>query len=124
METTYSHELTWCTALGKKIKFSELEHQHLSNILWFNEVFNHYTRYNNDPQFLLGLELENRFQGKRLEWKPLPILDEIKELYQMGLITPSGDIIGNSGCNLMEGKKIGSITHLEQWQNKTITIIL
>lgn len=121
MEATYS-DLIWTTALGKKTKFSELDHQHLSNILWFNEVFHNFSRYNNDPQFLLGLELEKRFQGKRLLWKPLPIPTEIEELKTMGLITSDGDIIGNRGCGLMEGKIIGNIIHLQK-TNKTEIIL-
>lgn len=28
----------WQTTLGEVKKISELDHQHLSNILWFNEV--------------------------------------------------------------------------------------
>lgn len=124
METTYD-SLIWTSAEGKKTSFFELDHQHLSNILWFNEVFNHYSRYNNDPQFLLGLELERRFDGKRLPWKPLPILDEVNDLINMKLITPDGDIIGNRGCGLMEGKIIGSIRHIKQWiDNNKIEIIL
>jgi len=51
-------ELTWCSAApgAKSQKLSELDDQHLSNILWFNEVFNGWTRDNSEVHFLMELE--------------------------------------------------------------------
>lgn len=106
-------ELIWTTFDGRKIKLSEIEHQHLSNILWFNEVFNLRNRYNNQVHFELGLELERRFKGVRLPWKPLPIPDEIDLLKKMGLIRDNGDIIGNKGTLSKEGAVIGNINHIK-----------
>ncbi len=99
----------WTTALGEKKKFSEIDHQHLSNILWFQEVFNNATRYNNDAFYLLNIELYKRFEGNRLQWKPLPIPHEIKWLRDLGKISSDGDIIHG-------GHVIGSITHIENWK--------
>ena len=96
---------TWTTALGKRRKFDKIGHQHLSNILWFKEVFNNAT-YSNDGAYReLLQELNRRFDGKRKLWKPLPIPTEIDSLIQMGLIV-NGDIV-------LKGKKIGSIKHIK-----------
>ena len=76
----------WTTAFGKKKNFKKIGHQHLSNILWFKEVFNKADiRYDRAYRELLQ-ELEMRYAGKRLLWKPLPIPTEIESLNDMGLI--------------------------------------
>ena len=95
----------WTTALGKRRKFNKIGHQHLSNILWFKEVFNKANSGNDRAYRELWLELHNRYAGKRLLWKPLPIPTEIETLKSMGLII-NNDII-------FQGKKIGSIKHIK-----------
>jgi hypothetical protein len=95
----------WTTALGKRRKFDKIGHQHLSNILWFKEVFNKATSSNDRAYRELWLELHNRYAGKRLLWKPLPIPTEIETLKAMGLII-NNDIV-------FQGKKIGSIKHIK-----------
>jgi hypothetical protein len=107
-------EIVWTSALGKRTKVSELTHQHLSNIIWWNEIF-HDATYNIKSGFfkiqeMLLLELEQRFNNERLNWKPLPVPDEIKYLRDMGLIMNNGDIIGNKNTKL-DGKIIGNINH-------------
>jgi hypothetical protein len=95
----------WTTALGKRRKFDKIGHQHLSNILWFKEVFNKAT-YSNDGAYReLLKELDYRFGGVRKPWKPLPIPTEIETLKAMGLII-NNDIV-------FQGKKIGSIKHIK-----------
>jgi hypothetical protein len=95
----------WTTALGKRRKFDKIGHQHLSNILWFKEVFNKAT-YSNDGTYReLLKELDYRFGGKRKPWKPLPIPTEIDGLIQLGLIV-NEDIV-------FKGRKIGSIKHIK-----------
>jgi hypothetical protein len=75
----------WTTTLGKRKKFDKIGHQHLSNILWFKEVFNKANSCNDRAYRQLWLELHNRYAGKRLLWKPLPIPTEIETLKAMGL---------------------------------------
>lgn len=95
----------WTSALGRRKRFDKIGHQHLSNILWFKEVFNKAT-YSNDGAYReLLKELDYRFGGKRKPWKPLPIPTEIETLRSMGLII-NNDII-------FQGKKIGSIKHIK-----------
>lgn len=103
-------EYTWTSDLGVTRNFSDLDHQHLSNILWFNEIFHNTNRYNDNTHFFLGLELQ-KFGGERLKWKPLPIHNEIKTLIRMNLIDRSGNIQDRSG------NVIGSITHIEKWKS-------
>jgi hypothetical protein len=113
-------ELTWCSIApgARPQKFSELDDQHLSNILWFNEVFNGYTRYNSEVYFLLGLELAKR-KIERLPWRPLPVLREIQTLKKMKMINVSGSIIkgGPYSGNKFDHQVIGSVTHIEGWKD-------
>jgi hypothetical protein len=120
-DTEMSSSLVWTSALGEKIPFSEIGHQHLSNILWFSQVFHNIDRYNSKIMFLLGLELHKRFNGEKLEWRPLPLSWEVPELFRLGLINIFGDIIGNKNCNLFAGKKIGTITHIKEYETSKST---
>lgn len=124
-------ERVWISALCEKKKFSEIDHQHLSNILWFNAFFNNRNGRNDRIMFELELELQRRFEGVQLEWKPLPIpgrnnlsnvvcLDwsppmisgEIDLLNAENAIDCHGNIIGNKFCGIFMGQKIGTITHI------------
>jgi len=101
-------EKIWTNALGKKTKFSELNHQHLSNIIWFNKVFagNHESY----ADILLTQELRERFDDRLLEWKPLPIPSEIEWIHRTTIVDQYGNIF-------WQGTKIGSLSHIENWQN-------
>jgi hypothetical protein len=105
----------WQTGFGVVKEFSELDHQHLSNILWFREVFDNNNRDNSDVQMELTRELQRRFEGVRLPWKPLPIPNEIRCLNEMGLIRENGDIIGNAGTLQRRGTVIGSVAHIKNY---------
>ena len=59
----FQEDLIWMNGLGIKKKISEIDHQHLSNILWFNEVMHGWTR-ENKVQFMLGCQLAKRFPGE------------------------------------------------------------
>jgi hypothetical protein len=107
-------EWEWKTALGEIKKFSELDHQHLSNILWFREIMNHKNLSNCMVQRELQRELEKRFNGVRLPWKPLPVSNEIHWIKQETHIRPNGDILGNVNTPDFCGDVIGSISHIEK----------
>ena len=70
-------EWKWQSALGEIKMISEIDHQHLSNIIWFREIFNNKNKVNCDVQIELVRELQRRFDGVRLPWKPLPVPNEI-----------------------------------------------
>lgn len=108
-------ELTWTSALGERKKLSELDHQHLSNILWFNEIMHKWNRFNSGIQYHLEVELQKRFPGKydkglRLEWKPLPIPEEVSFIKERTIVDPAGRIWYKGEC-------IGSLSHIENWEN-------
>jgi hypothetical protein len=113
-------EITWTSAApGARSQFlSEIGDQHLSNILWFNEIFNGVSRYNSKVHFFMGLELAER-GVKRLPWKPLPVLREVQELKRMGMIHVSGSIIKGDiySGNRYDYEIIGSIAHIEGWED-------
>lgn len=67
---------------GRVIEYSNLSQQHLSNIIWFNKIF-----WNDDESPLEKEELNKRFEGKRLPYKPSKEFeDEIKYLEAIGCI--------------------------------------
>ena len=99
----------WYTFDGRFVSFDEVTHQHISNAIWFNEVFNNRTKSNDKFMRQVDWALTRRFNGLRLEWKPLPIPQEIETLRARGLINSNGDII-------FKGNKIGTINHI---QNET-----
>ena len=99
------HNRYWTTALGRRRHFNKIGHQHLSNILWFQKVFFGESALNSHTSRQLEKELCERYDGKRLLWKPLPIPEEIETLRKMGCIQGT-DIV-------FEGKKIGTIRHIK-----------
>lgn len=96
----------WYTFDNRFVSFDEVTHQHISNAIWFNEVFNNRTKYSDKFMAQVDWVLTRRFNGFRLEWRPLPIPNEIETLRKMGLINSDGDII-------FKGCKIGTINHIE-----------
>ena len=96
----------WYTFDNRFVTFDEVTHQHISNAIWFNEVFNNRTKFNDKFMEQVDWVLTKRFNGVRLPWKPLPIPNEIETLREMGLINSDGDII-------FKGEVIGTINHIE-----------
>lgn len=100
----------WTTAAGEKIHIHDLDHQHLSNILWFLEIFWDLNSCNSSSHRTLKLELDSRFGGNRLDWKPLPIPGEVRKIKELCLVD-------NSGRIWKHGKCIGTVSHIESWRN-------
>ena len=96
----------WYAFDNRFVSFDKVSHQHISNAIWFNEVFNNRTKSNDKFMAQVDWVLTKRFSGWRLEWKPLPIPKEIETLRKMGLIDSNGDII-------FKGSRIGTINHIE-----------
>lgn len=107
-------ELEWRNALGETRRFSEISHQHLSNILWFREIINQRNLCNCQVQRRLHEELKMRYDGNRLPWKPLPIPMEIEWIRESAYINQKGEIIGTMKTPSYYGKVIGSIVHIEK----------
>lgn len=96
----------WTAYNGKRKNFKKIGHQHLSNILWFMEVFNGLTWRNCHTMRQLQDEISDRYQGVKKPWKPLPIPQEVECLYKMGLIDSQKNIV-------FKGQIIGSIRHIK-----------
>jgi hypothetical protein len=60
-------------------------------------------------------EVKTRF-GKRLDYRPFPVPGEIDNLVKQGLVTVNGDIYGNGSTTFDDGKVIGSLNHIHNWQ--------
>jgi hypothetical protein len=71
------------TFYGRVIDYSELSHQHLSNILWFNELIG----WGENDSYAEG-ELIRRFGSIRLPYSPLrSFVMEVDALFNRGYIT-------------------------------------
>lgn len=104
-----NNNLFWEKFDGKRRRIKYIGHQHLSNILWFYEVFHGIKPYTFTSNYVLNQlqdELVKRYNGVRLKFKPLPIPGEIDFLYRKGLIDNRKNIVLN-------GKIIGSIRHIK-----------
>ena len=68
---------TWTTHNKKQIKLDEMDHQHLSNIYWYNILVLGYDPNNRadnksiERQSLIFEQIDGRFNGEILSYKPL-----------------------------------------------------
>lgn len=93
---------TWQTFYGIQIPISSLNHQHLSNIIWYWALI----VKEPTPQEIQD-ELDRRFSGFKLPYRPLiSFTSEINVLFAFGYITNklNSDII-------VEGKWIGELAY-------------
>ena len=109
MRETY--EPNWTTADNKTIPFSEVTHQHLSNIYWYHLIFQRlrgmpYRSMQRTVETAKN-EINKRFKGKILKWKPV-YLYEVTWLQELGMIV-SGISINIDGEIFNGDKKIGII---------------
>ena len=111
--------LIWQTSMGERKPINDIDHQHLSNILWYYEVFYKETTNNSKTIYLINRELVDRFKGIRLEWKPLPIPGEIERIKKICRIDSLKSI-------WFDNRKIGTISHIppfiDEYVNKDINL--
>ena len=88
-------EFKWRTHDGRVLTLDQIDDQHLSNIYWFSRI-----SYSNISPHIYR-EITQRFGGKPLQYKPLPIPGEIEALKERGFIIGT-DII-------FEGLVIGTL---------------
>lgn len=97
-------EFVWTTWDGVKKKFSEIDHQHLSNIHHFMQ----YVNSNYRPRIKLAIvaELHSRFEGHLLPYKPIGTYKpEIDYLRENGWLVPTD--LRNHYNIIIFGKKVG-----------------
>jgi len=96
--------MKWRTFYGYDLPINELSHQHLSNIIWYYKLI---LNYNFDINHEIYNELNNRFGGICLPYKPLhSFVFEINRLFELGYITNklNSDII-------VDGKWVGKLSY-------------
>lgn len=68
-------EQKWTTVEGVRIPFSQVTHQHWSNIYWYHKVFQDIPgmapHSMENTVVRAELEITQRFDGKILPWKPI-----------------------------------------------------
>jgi len=96
---------SWTTVENKLIPFSDMTHQHWSNIYWYHLIFKGFKGMNSLKMHLTSefakTEIGKRFDGEILEWKPVYSY-EVEWLRQLGLLSDNYDIFDNT-------KKIGRV---------------
>lgn len=100
------------TARGKTVKFSEMEHSHLCNIIYYQLYIN------GDNgcviSFLARNEIEERFNGEMLQYEPKYAF-EVDRLMSKGMLEPNSsggyDIIDN-GVKVGVVKKMAILSNL------------
>jgi hypothetical protein len=112
MENTVK-EPVWTTANGVQKPFSQIDQQHLSNILWYHEVIHNVTRFNNYIMSMIHNELVNRFNGERLLWKPLPISGEVAWLRRNGFLRGTDIVKMYHTDTGFQTRVIGTIDHID-----------
>ena len=88
-------EPQWQTFEGQRKKISEIDHQHLSNIhYWINLTF---PGYHPDIVNLIQNEINNRFAGEILPYRPLRrFAMEMDILQKKGWLWPKPSGIGHN----------------------------
>jgi len=134
-------EIFWTTGTGEMINVDELDHQHMSNIIWFSNIFwdlgnyplfmfltpitfNNVEEVKKDEYHIKAIEvikerIKNEFDNVVLPWKPLPIKKEIQKIKATAGITISkeGDILIPVDYSLLSPLKvIGSLAHIPDWE--------
>ena len=95
--------IVWRTTYNRSMSPSEMSHRHLSNILWYFEIF---WEGKAKPHFSIQAEIDKRFGGIRLPYQPLLIFkEEIEALIKFGY---SDGKIGSDV--IVKGVCIGKVT--------------
>lgn len=89
----------WTTYDGRRVNLREINHSHLSNTYWYLRIFHNIIPIN------IIQELDRRFGGEILEYKPIIDL-EIEELNKMGMVVHGVD---GGKIILFEKNRIGYI---------------
>lgn len=97
---------TWTTWEGKKKTVKEIDHQHLSNIYWFNILL-----YNRVYLFIVD-ELKSRFNSALLPYRPdVRFENELRSLKKNGFLV--------DGKIYYQGNEVGEV-HEEKKESLTL----
>lgn len=95
---------------GRWLMYSELTHQHLSNIMWFNKLI----WEDPDLDMYAVKEIKTRFNSKLLPYAPLHRFEgEIDILYAKGYITNK-----NESDVIVNGVWVGALKYEEGWNQR------
>lgn len=101
-----TREQNWTTADNNVIPFSNVTHQHWSNIYWYHLIFQRLPKMRTFPMSRIVAsakkEIDQRFNGKILEWRPI-------YSYEIVWLSELGMLKGGTAITDIDGKKIGNI---------------
>jgi hypothetical protein len=112
--------MNYRTFENKTVNLNEVDHQHLSNIYWFNAVVNN----KKCPDFIMD-QINSRFNGSILSYIPKSTFkQEIDILDRDGLLEWK-DVDGNRVADIVfMGQKIGEACYAEDHRNILISKIM
>ena len=100
---------TWMTFEGVRKPVSKIDHQHLSNIHYFMKYINPQF-YDTLTRMVIGGELDERFDGKLLPYRPLARnFGEIDTLRKKGWLKSGWNGEKSSTLIIIDGVEIGEI---------------
>lgn len=100
-------EFVWTTWDGVRKKISEIDHQHLSNIIHFMRYVS--PAYVTSTKLAITMELHKRFNGNLLPYRPIGTYKpEIDYLTQKGYLVKND--LHNQYDIIIFGEKVGEYT--------------
>lgn len=112
--------MKYSTFEGKSVDVNKVDHQHLSNIYWFQKIFN-----NTTLSKLLMERFDKEFDGVILPYRPHPkFKQEIDRLEYMGLLSWK-EIDGRKCADIIwDGHVVGEACYIEDIREDIINQIV
>lgn len=106
------NEPIWTTFDGVTKKVSEIDHQHLSNIIHFMRFVN--PNYPKHIKEMFKDEIDRRFDGTLLYWRPLRrFAGEMKYLQRMGWLHKNENKHGKPTDVIINNQWVGEVNESE-----------
>jgi hypothetical protein len=111
--------MTYTTFNGTKKEFEDIDHQHISNIYWYNRIVREHTEH---ELHTIIVKIKDKF-GNTLPYRPHPDFTiEIEALQEMRCLRWSDDKM--SADIYFEGRKVGEFHTKEYIRDAKIQTLL
>ena len=119
--------MNYTTFDNKKVNFTEIDHQHLSNIYWFNKILNGIDLMQTDAVFksFLQKRIQNEFNGEIIPYQPKSsFTSEINELDRRGLLSWREEDGVRVADICYDGHVVGKACYLSDQRELTINKLI
>lgn len=87
---------SWTTFNGRKVSLHTIDHQHLSNVYYFNTLIGNMKKEDDFAKDIQHI-LDENFNGQLLSYRPhRKFTYEIEALTELGYLQSNGDIVVNN----------------------------